>query len=364
MKLSVLLLLGALGLLTRSALAQTKKCYALVLGTGDMSAAFQAGVLESILKKTPADEVKYDVVSGVAGSSVNALIMASQGKGQEQQAVNNMKQFWTDAGQTPLYKDWWIGPWGALLGAKGLYDNSPLKDFVTKEFTHLNVSAPLSLDRELSVGIINVLNGNYSEINQEVASQSNQNLIDTIFSSFGYPGFYPPAQAFGGEYFDGASVVTLDILGAINKCKKLGVTDDKNIIVDAIITNGDSVGRVNGSDYRSLGMLMRFIEIYWYYGTMNGLERAKFAHPDVTYRHVIKPSTTLPWNYLPLSLNGTQIDQIIAQGVQDGAKAIEQGLNKLEDHLEYYRLKKSGKNAHKSFAHYMKGKQGAQAFLE
>ena len=139
------------------------------------------------------------------------------------------------------------------------------------------------------------------------------------------------------------------------------MTDEKNIVVDAILTNADTVGRVNGSDYRSLGMLMRFIEIYWYYGTMNGLERAKFSHPDVTYRHIIQPSKTLPWNYLPLSLNATQVADIIAQGEQDGVAAIEKGLNKIEDHLEYYRLKKSGKNAHKSFAHFMKSKQ---AFLQ
>jgi hypothetical protein len=58
-------------------------------------------------------------------------------------------------------------------------------------------------------------------------------------------------------------------------------------------------------------MLLRFLEIYWYYNTMNGLERAKSTHPNVNYRHVIAPSVTLPWNYLPLSLNSTQVAEII-----------------------------------------------------
>lgn len=54
------------------------KCYALAFGTGDMSSAFQAGVMDSLIKnaKTP-EEVQYSVVTGVAGSSVNAFLMAS-----------------------------------------------------------------------------------------------------------------------------------------------------------------------------------------------------------------------------------------------------------------------------------------------
>ena len=54
-----LVLLAALGLLSNVSVAQSNeaKCYALVLGTGDMSAAYQAGVLSSLLNKYSAEEI-------------------------------------------------------------------------------------------------------------------------------------------------------------------------------------------------------------------------------------------------------------------------------------------------------------------
>ena len=136
-------------------------------------------------------------------------------------------------------------------------------------------------------------------------------MADTIFSSFAYPGFFPPSKAFGSEWFDGASVNTLDVLTAIDRCKKLGFTQDTDIVIDIILTQGANLTRVDASDYRSLGMLFRFIEIYSYYGSMNGLERAKFSHPNVTYRHVIAPTINLPSSIYPMNLNSTDIITII-----------------------------------------------------
>lgn len=212
-----------------------------------------------------------------------------------------MKKFWLDAGNTPLYQNWWVGPWGALLEAKGLYDNTPLKTFIQKELTALNITSGSPLHRHLSIGLLDVLNGTYSEMDENFLAA---NTLETLFSSFSYPGFYPPNKALGSEWFDGASVNSLDVLGAINKCRSQpGVESDEDIIVDVVLSQSSNLTNVNATDYRTMGMLLRFIEIYAYYGSMNGLERARFSHPNITYRHVIAPSVYLPWNYLPLSLN-------------------------------------------------------------
>jgi hypothetical protein len=108
-----------------------------------------------------------------------------------------------------------------------------MKDFVTKEFASFNMTN--ASYRDLSVGIVNVLNGTYKEIDSDFASTSDS-LVGTVFTSFGYPGFYPPSVAFGSEWFDGAQVTTLDILGAINKCKAMGVKNESEIVIDALIT--------------------------------------------------------------------------------------------------------------------------------
>lgn len=118
-------------------------------------------------------------------------------------------------------------------------------------------------------------------------------------------------------------MITLDVFGAIANCLNMpGVESDSDIVIDVILNQGANLTRVDARDYTSLGMLFRFIEVYSYYGSMNGLERAKFSHPNVTYRHVIAPTVSLPSSYYPMSLNATSIQQIIDQGALDGTAAI------------------------------------------
>lgn len=111
-----------------------------------------------------------------------------------------------------------------------------------------------------------------------------------------------------------------------------------------ILNQGGNLTTVNGKDYKALNMLMRYLEIYYFYGTMGNLERAHFTHPNVTYRHVISPSKYIPWNYIPLSLNETQVEEIFNQGVQDGLSATTSNkeMSKIDNHIEYYKLKKQG----------------------
>ena len=151
-----------------------------------------------------------------------------------------------------------------------------------------------------------MLTGDYQAMNETVLSQTIQNIIDAIFSSFSYPGFFPPNKAFGGEWIDGASVNSLDVLGAIKHCRgQPGVESDRDVVIDVIVSQGSNLERVNATDYHSIGMLYRYLEISSFYTAMNGLERAKFTHPNVTYRYVVLPSSPLSSSYVPLSLNQT-----------------------------------------------------------
>jgi predicted acylesterase/phospholipase RssA len=116
------------------------KCYGLAFGSGDQSASYEVGVLDSLLKKMPSDQTQYNYVTGVSGGAVNALLLASQGLGAERTAVNNMRKFWIDAGNTTLYSEWLIGEWAALLYAKGIWNSDPLKAFIQSELKTLGIN--------------------------------------------------------------------------------------------------------------------------------------------------------------------------------------------------------------------------------
>jgi len=79
--------------------------------------------------------MRYQVSSGVAGGAINAVYLASQPLGSEQAAVDKMQKFWLDAGSAKLFQNWWGGVVQGLLYEGGLYDDTPLRDFISKEFT-------------------------------------------------------------------------------------------------------------------------------------------------------------------------------------------------------------------------------------
>lgn len=131
-----------------------------------------------------------------------------------------MIKFWKDAGNAKLYQNWWGGVIAGLFTAGGLYDNMPLYNFLTTEFTqHMN------LQRELNIGITDVLSGQYGNFDEKKL-EDDQTMLDVLFASFAFPGFFPPADSMGTKWFDGSAVYDVDIFSAINKCMDNGFTED------------------------------------------------------------------------------------------------------------------------------------------
>lgn len=118
--------------------ASGEKCYALALSSGDETSAYQAGAIAGIANSNlSADEYAYDSVSGVSGGAINAVILSNYTKGQEKAAASRMEQFWTDAANTNLYKNWFGGIARGLFFEGGLYNSAPMEDFLKKEFSDI-----------------------------------------------------------------------------------------------------------------------------------------------------------------------------------------------------------------------------------
>ena len=56
---------------------------------------------------------------------------------------------------------------------------------------------------------------------------------------------------------------------------------------------------VDAEDYKTLQMLMRYLEIANFYGSMDNLLRSMHAFPDVQFRYVISPTKKLPHEISP-----------------------------------------------------------------
>lgn len=280
-------------LLSSSSASPSDQCYVLALSSGQENAAYQAGVLQGLLSKLPAEQLRYQTVTGVAGGAVNAAYLGQAAPGQEAAAVDKMVKFWRDAAATKLYQNWWGGIVAGLFTAGGIYDDAPMFDFLKQRF--LNTE---TFQREVAVGIVDVLEGDYRNFFSADMKDSSQ-LLDVLMASFSFPGFFPPAEVFDSKYFDGSAVYDLDVYTGINKCIEKGYSE-ANIVVDVVFTSSANLKEVDAHDYKSIGMLFRYLEISSFYSSMDGLLRAKFSYPHAQFRYAISPTKSLPSSYYPL----------------------------------------------------------------
>ena len=269
------------------------KCYALAFSSGDETSAYQAGAMAGIANSNlSAEEYAYDAVSGVSGGAINAVILSNYTKGQEKEAAERMEQFWKDASNTQLYRSWFGGITRGLFFEGGLYNSQPLEDFLGKQFQSVNIQRPIDM------GIVDVVTGAYKEFNSENITQGS-NLKDALYASLSFAGFFPPADVLGSYYFDGSAVWDIDIFSAVNRCKEKGF-QNQDITVDVIMTSSANLKEVNASDYKSIQMLFRYLEISSFYNSMDGLLRAKFAYEGVNWRYAISPTASIPSSLKPL----------------------------------------------------------------
>lgn len=76
---------------------------------------------------------------------------------------------------------------------------------------------------------------------------------------------------------------------------------------------------------------------------MDGLLRAQFAYPNVTFRYIIQPTKDLPSSTWPYNMSQKKMDKVIAQGEADAKSLVINGNgNGTEDVLHFHSLKKGG----------------------
>lgn len=194
---------------------------------------------------------------------MNAAILGSYAVGEEEAAAARMQQFWENSTKQRLYKDWLGGIIQGLTIEPGLYNNELMQEFLTTELADIG-----SMARFTDVGLTNVKSGAFVDQIETLDS----NLVDVMFASFAFAGFFPPAESMDETWFDGAVIWDLDIFSVVNKCHETHAYED--IVVDVVLTSEKVLRTVDASDYNSIQMGLRYLEVSHYYGAMDALLRA------------------------------------------------------------------------------------------
>lgn len=189
--------------------------------------------------------------------------------------------------------------------------------------------------------ITNIVNGDFKDFDNKNIT-AGDNLVEALYASLSFSGFFAPAEVFGSEFVDGAATWDLDVFAAINACVDQGFAHE-DINLDVVMTSSASLKHVEADSFNSIQMLFRYLEVSSFYSSMEGILRAKFAYQGVNFRYVVAPTDAIPSSIYPLNLSKNQVNSAFALGLQDAENTIAAGATQSLDNLiHYYALKKSG----------------------
>lgn len=181
---------------------------------------------------------------------------------------------------------------------------------------------------------------------QKDETASFSDYVKGILASSSYAGIFPTVKDLdkGREYYDGATVRSINIADAVAQCKKLVGGDESKITLDVIMNSGGTFNVKDASKFKAIRMGLRYAEILYYYRSMDLILRAKYAYKNVNFRYVVAPTSRLAGNLLPFSFAPKDIEDNINHGIRDAQQVIAMGAGQGMDKLiKYTELKTSGK---------------------
>jgi len=201
---SLVLLLIYLAISAPVALAGNK-CYALVLEAGGDLGAYEAGVIQGLVNNLPAEEVQWDVISGVSIGAINGAAIAQYPKGQEKEMSAWLTKMWEGVSKNDVYKNYPGGIIQGLLYEEGVFDTTPAYNFLMSKVTR-------PLVRKVALGSTDMKSGEFFRFTEKY---TDADIIESIMCSSAVPMLFPYRNFQNTHYIDGGVVIMTDIPGAI-----------------------------------------------------------------------------------------------------------------------------------------------------
>lgn len=303
-------------------------CRALSLGAGGTRGAYQAGALVTLTTLLPGEDVQWNVVSGMSAGSINAGGVSLFPMGQEVAMAQFLKSVWLHLNSSSVFVDWnEIGVPYAIFEEPSLYNNQPLKEYLTRLFTQ-------GIHRNITIGVTDLSTGEFRNFNESVG---NEDIVEAIMCAVATSVFFPPREFQGITWVDGGSFITMDVFSAVGRCLDV-VSDPSDIIVDMIFCSGlNSTVKSNAGSMTTIEVYERIRNIKSYDSAMWYVYNAMQAYPEVHYRYIIMPSQELAGSVEPLDFSPSNLASELELGESDAQKVIESGRNSKEVVGEWYR---------------------------
>ena len=303
-----------LALLIAFALVQAEaqqKCRALSLEGGGSHGAYEAGCLQVLVESLPAEDVEWDVITGISIGAFNTGLASQFPKGEESAMVDMLLEYWINFNtSSTAYKQWPGGYVEGLTIKSSLLDGSPGGVYYRRYFKHLP-------ERKASVGTVNLDTGVFTDFDESLSFEEWGNAVSASGSP---PLYFPPVYFRDSWWVDGGVAINLDVFSAIERCLEV-VDNQADVIVDMIYDDHQEALDPETS-FNSLEVFNRVRSIQsadssnWYY------YNARIAYPQAQFRYLLVPSEQLPGGFLPLDFNRPDVEWEIQLGRNDTQKVL------------------------------------------
>jgi len=119
------------------------------------------------------------------------------------------------------------GPVEGLLYHKGLYDESPMTDYLNDYFKDFK-----GIEKKVVLSAVDVESGLYHPFDESIGIE---NLGTIIRASASIPFAFEPTEFEGHMYMDGGTVWNVNLKDAVDKCLEI-VPDEEHVVLDIAIT--------------------------------------------------------------------------------------------------------------------------------
>lgn len=302
------------------AYADSGKCYALVLGGGGVRGAYEVGALQALTEFLPADQLKYNIISGVSVGAMNSCFCLGFEVGQELEMSKYLLKVWNEIkGRADLYSYWF----GFSFFRPAILNTTPMYEFIKKYAGDV-------IKRNIAAAATNYYNGSYVDFN---TSYSIDTLKTACYASGAYPPYFPPVNVLGEWYGDGAMIANANPFEAVEDCRNKGF-NDSDIVLDtiyAIPIKGPEPKKINNTR----DAYDRFNEVNDYFVDNWYLETARQLYKKVEFRYFIVPKV----DFGTINSSPEKIEMIIRTGYNDTKDMLRMNIverkNFIKDLLDY-----------------------------
>jgi len=226
---------------------------------------------------------------------------------------------WSSLSNDQLYVKWPAGYLHGLLYESGVYDDTPLYNFVTDI-----VQSVQEIQRHLLVAADDSETGDYIVFDSDKIPISE--MPRRVVSSASIPLVFPDQQFDGRVFMDGGTVYNTNLVSAVEKCLEL-VDSPTKIIMDIVICGHAEIDPIE-TPGNTITNFMRYRAIKKYDHSLDDVLEFQKTEPLVNYRYLVIPSIPLKAGLAELDFSPEATTPMVELGKQDAQNIVSLGKGK------------------------------------